>query len=427
MQKTVTETLLGIYDRVLGEKPGEGAREFIGHLSWIGVSFFAAKVVSTLVNITAGRVLGPQEYGKINVMVSAGVILSTFLSAGINLSIVKYGVRGEERDQTLSTGAAMALTVAACCITLAFLFRTQLSRLFGIDGGMLLLAFLYALSTAAFLIASGMQQSLGSFRERGISEIFFSLVLAAAFGAGLLLVGRVYLTMAYAYIAAFGVMAAFWFCRMAAHIKPSLVSRAQFRKMSEYSFYSFGASRSSCLVFNVQGLMLNAHLSARDVGVYAAYYTATVGVSGYLAYAATTVLFPKASATTNRRRLWDIAVRVLMKLSPAAFIFFLLLQTAVLALMGRDQYGMDPLLMTLFAAGGTLMLAQSLLGQIIFSESVRASRLSLLMSAGAGLVNFALCLALIPAAGVKGVPLAFCLTYVLVMLWLWKAKDSYLE
>jgi len=74
---------------------------------------------------------------------------------------------------------------------------------------------------------------------------------------------------------------------------------------------------------NVQSLVLNAFLTPEEVGVYAAYNTATIGISGYLAYAVGTVLFPKASASTNRQRLWDLGARTWKYLAPAAVLFFI--------------------------------------------------------------------------------------------------------
>lgn len=415
-----------LYSAVLKEQPGEGVRQFFRHLSWIGGSFAAAKVISSLVNIAAGRALGPQEYGKINVMVSVGTIISTFLLAGNHVSAVKYGVDAERRDKVFSTVAVASLAMGTAVLSLTFFFRSELCVFFGIDSGMLLLAASYAAATSAFMLASGMQQARGDFHERGLSEVAFSLILAASFILSLTMSGRVYKAMAYAYITAFGTMAALWLYRMAGHIRFALAGMENFRRISAYSMYSFGSSLSACLGFSVQSLMVNAYLPARDVGIYAAYYTITIGAAGYLVYAATTVLFPKASASTNRRRLWDLAAGAMKFLAPASFICLLVLETAVLALMGRHQYGMNAALMLLFAASGTLIMIQNLLGQIVASEGVRASRLSLFISAGSGISNFLLCLLLIPRLGVAGVPSAFILTSLWTLLWLYKAKDPYL-
>ena len=121
-----------------------------------------------------------------------------------------------------------------------------------------------------------------------------------------------------------------------------------------------------------------------------------------------------------------MAVRSWLRLAPAAIVFFVLVEAAVLTLMGRHQYGMQPRLMLLFALCGTVMLVHSSLAQIIFSEGIKASRLSLTMTWAGGLLNFAACLLLIPVFRVDGAAMAFILTYVVLLFWFGKVKDSYL-
>lgn len=426
MPHAKTNFLDSLGRRLFGEHPGEGGSQFLRHLSWIGASFALAKVISALIGILAGRLLGPQEYGRINVMVSVGTMISPFMLAGIHYSVVKYGAAAEDRGEVFGTACAVFLVLASAVGAFTLLLRGPLSSLFGIDGQTLLLALLYALAISAFFMATSLQQALGLFSKRGLSEIAFSLLLAAFFFLGLYFLGRVYAAMAWAYVAAFGLVAAFWLVKIKGARRLDLFSGARARPMLEYGIYYFGAAIGSFLILNVQSLLLNARFSPRDVGIYAAYYAATIGVAGYLGYAVNTVLFPKAAASTNRRRLWDLAARSWKKLSlPAAAALFCA-QAVVLTLMGRHQYGMDPVLMLLFSVCGTLMLVQSSLAQILFSDSIKASRLSLFMSLGAGLLNLALCLALIPLLKIAGMAVALIITYLFLIAWVWRAVDTHL-
>lgn len=416
-----------VYRRILGEHPGAGAKEFIRHLSWISASFVLAKIISGLINIAAGRALGPQEYGQISVLVATGAAISPFLLAGLNYSTIKYGAEIKERDRVFTTAAAVFLGLSVAAGTVIALFRVPLSSFLGISPGLLLLALAYAVSMSAFVLASSIQQSLGNFSKRGLSEIGFSVLLAACFFAGLFYFGRSYKVMAWAYIAAFSSLSLFWLFRIGADVKPGLLDKKRFMAMSEYGLYYFGAALGAFLVMNVQSLVLNAFLTRTEVGIYAAYNTATIGISGYLGYAIGTVLFPKASASTNRQRLWDMGAKIWVYLAPAALLFFLAVETGILFLMGRHQYSMDPLLMLLFACCGTLMLAYNSMAQIIFSEGIRASRLAMTISLGAGVVNFAACMLLVPYLKVLGAAAAFIITYSLMLAWLWKAKAPYLR
>lgn len=371
--------------------------------------------------------LGPQEYGKISVLVSTGAAITPFLVAGLGSAVIKCGVIKNDRDKVFSTAGAVFLCLVIVISALTLLLRTHLSAFFGIEVKMLVLALAYAVATSSFLMASSMQQAAGGFPARGLSEIIFSVLLAAGFFWGVNYWGRLYEAMAAAYIAAFGCVALFWLVRIGRYTKLSLLNKEQFLRLSEYSGYFFGSSLASFLLFNVQSLILNAFLPQREVGVYSAYYTATIGIAGYLGYAISTVLFPKASASTNRRRLWGLAAKGWLYALPAVILLFLAIEAAALYLMGRVQYNMELRLMIPFAICGALLLVQSSLSQIMASGGRKASRLALLMTCAAGTFNFLACLLLVPRFGITGAAFAFICTYTLMLLWLWQARDSYLE
>lgn len=416
----------GYFKKIFGEHPGEGTLLFIRSLGWITVSFIAAKLVSSLTNIYAGRALGPREYGQVNVLVSAGALLAPFLTAGLNYSLIKYAADEKMRGKVFTTSLLLLLGLAALVTGAVFVFTDELRSLLGVGRRMLFLAFWYALSSGIFLIASCMQQSLGRFAERGISEVAFSCLLALGFLSSVFFAGRIYESMAYAYIAAFGVMGLFMMFRLRKTLAASLLDKKSFLEMLEYGGYYFGSGLAAFFTLNIQGLMLNSWLDRSEVGIYAAYYTATIGVAAYASSAVFTVLFPKASASTNRKRLWNLGAKASFYLAPAAFISFIVLEAAVLSLMGRHQYGLDPGLMSLFACCGTMMFFNNILASIVYAEGLSASRLALAQAVGAGVFNFAACMALIPRFRIAGAAAAFILTYAVRLFWLWRVKGRYL-
>ncbi len=416
-----------LYRRLMGAHPGEGTRKFIKDLSWIGASFALAKAISSLVNIAAARMLGPLEYGRISVLVAAGSLLTPFLVAGWNFSIMRYGADKKIRDQVFGAAGAVFLTAAVAMAAVVPLFRDHIAPLLGITPDMLLLALAYAAASGAFVLVSSAQQCLGNFSERGAGEIIFSVLLAACFFLLLRYAGASYKAMAFAYTAAFGGVTVFWLIRLAGKVRIALPGRALFLEMTEHGMYYFGSALGAFLTMNVQSLVLNSFLTAREVGIYAAYNISTIGISGYLGYSVSAVLFPKAANAEDKRFIWDLGVRVWRYLAPAGVLLFFLSETAVLTLMGRHQYVMDFTLMALFAVCGTLMLVYTSLAQIIFSDGLRASRLALMIMLGTGSLNFIACILLIPRFRLAGAAVSMILTYGAALLWLWRTKEPHLR
>ncbi len=415
------------YRWLFNEKPTAGPKKFFKNLGIIGICFATAKALTGLANIAAGRLLGPHEYGKVNLIISVGAILSPFLLMGINYSIVKYGASNKNPKSIISTAFGFFIPCALTISFFIFYFRTELGSFFGITSTLLIFALFYAITVSFFNVISSVQQALNKFNQRGFSEISFAFLFLISFAAGILLFGKKFETIVYAYIIAFGSVSIFFILKLNSFIKPQCFDKKRLPELTHYGIYFLGSGIGSFFIFNVQSLIINTYLSPKEVGIYAAYYIGTIGIAGYISYAIYTVLFPKSSGSTNRKRLWDLSIKFAKRLLPLIFIFFVFIEIAVLTLMGKSQYGMNATLIITFALCGILMLIQSSLTQIILAQGIKASRLALFMSLSAGLLNFILCILLIPHLKILATTISFIITYSFLIIWLWKVKNSYLQ
>jgi O-antigen/teichoic acid export membrane protein len=158
-----------VYRRLVGETVGPGAQQFLRDLSLVTGSFAIAKVISGVVNIFAGRLLGPQEYGAVNVLVSAGATIAPFMMLGLQYSVVKYGADPEARSRVFGSALFVSALASLLVCFFAFVFRVKLAEVFHIDPRLLFFSLAYAATTAAYMMMSGMQQALGPFTSRGLN------------------------------------------------------------------------------------------------------------------------------------------------------------------------------------------------------------------------------------------------------------------
>lgn len=427
MMEIIENTFNMLYRWIFKENPEAGPKRFFKNLGVIGICFAIAKVLTGLTNIAAGRLLGPNEYGKINLIISTGTILSTCLLLGINYSIIKYGILPENHKKTISTAFLFSAPYMLVFSLIVYFFRMEISSFFGISPQLLIFAIFYAAAISLFHIASSILQTLNKFKQRGLGEISFAVIFLITFALGIFLFGKTFKTMAYAYVLAFGAISLFLILKLNSFIRPKFFDRKHLPKLTHYGIYFLGSGIGSFFIFNVQSLIINTYLSPKEVGIYAAYYLSTIGIAGYISHAIYAVLFPKSSGSTNRKRLWDLSIMFAKKLLPLIFVFFVLTETTVLTSMGKSQYGMDIKLIISFAVCGILMLIQSSLTQIILAQGIKAAKLALFMSLSAGLFNFILCILLIPEFKILSVPISFILTYSFMIIWLYMVKNRYLK
>ncbi|MCK5582803.1 MAG: hypothetical protein KAI33_03385 [Elusimicrobiales bacterium] len=132
MTEIIENTFNMFYRWIFKENPEAGPKRFFKDLGIIGLCFATAKVLTGLANIAAGRFLGPHEYGRVNLVISAGMLLSAFLLVGITYSIVKYGVLKENQKKILSTAFLFSTPYILFISILIHSFKAEISLIFNI-------------------------------------------------------------------------------------------------------------------------------------------------------------------------------------------------------------------------------------------------------------------------------------------------------
>ncbi len=214
MTNFIENTFNAVYRWVFKENPTSGSKKFFKNLGIIGVSFAIAKILTGLTNIAAGRLLGPNEYGKLNLIISIGAILSTCLLIGINYSIIKYGVLKEKQKKTISTAFLFSAPYMLIISALAYFCKAKISVFFGISQELLIFAIFYAAAISLFHITSSILQTLSKFKQRGLGEISFAIIFLLSFAGGALMIGKTFEAMAYAYIIAFSAVSLFFVLKL---------------------------------------------------------------------------------------------------------------------------------------------------------------------------------------------------------------------
>jgi O-antigen/teichoic acid export membrane protein len=249
----------------------------------------------------------------------------------------------------------------------------------------------------------------------------------ASFGAGLALHSPSFASLVFAYVSAHAVVAAASLWPLRSEILPPPRDRGRASPMIRYGFYSMGCGVGFFLTSTVQALLLNALLSTREVGIYAAHSLASVGLAMFAGSLFSTVFFPKASASTDRPRLWRGLWKAWLFALVPSFLAFTLAQGVVLVLMGRAAFTPEPRRIVLFALCSCVVLMQTSLGQVIGAEGVRGARLGLVMSLAMGGLSLSGSLVLIPHWGIEGAVAAMTVSYAVGLVWLGLAGRGYLH
>lgn len=363
-----------LHRRLFREGLHSGARTFLHDISWSMVSGLVAGALMMATNILTGRLLGPTEYGKINLVMTIAQIVLIFILFGMDRSSMRSIAMQTEKEGKaghLSTTFFFVLLTTVACSLLFVLIAPWIARLTGIDLFVLSIGFTYGVVISWRQLVNNFIRGLQQFKYQAITrmfEAFLSLLIFAAawavlddlrFGGYIAILVAVGLTFILLYL--FRVRSFF----------------QGFNKEFFFSQFSFGrlyfmASAIGIVFSSLDKFLIGKYISLQDLGIYSAYFGASVGLMAQL-----NTIFGNVFFTTVAKHLRYLPsiLRKLDKLTMwgflPLFVFSFAILFTILKLFGKS-YPFDPVLAILFSLLAILVSIYSVNASVIQAYSTKA-------------------------------------------------------
>lgn len=394
-------------------------------LGWIGLLYGTARVSTFLTQLLAGRLLGPEEYGRANLVIAAAAYLQIIPMLGFPLATSKLiaDEHDDERRGRLVTTALASFSVWAV-LTLPVLAAAHrfLEQAMGLPGALFELSVLLAVTTALSQVLASPLLGLKRFAHRGLVETVYGVSAPILLGLLFFVGGPTHRTMVLALSGGLLASSTYALWTLRHYLRPAF-EPAFVKAVGRYAATASLTLLSTACVLAPARLFLNRYGAAQDVGLFSAYFTATVQVALALHYMLQAVLVPLASGPEGQRELWVLFRRWAGAGTFAAWMFFGATALAGLALFGR-RYSLDLGWAAAFAGAAAFVLLHGVASALYSARDFSGLRVSVAGSLAAGLGNLALTARLVPELGVLGAALALVISfagglgfYGLIALW----------
>lgn len=400
-----------LYTRLTGEPYTATMDKFIKGLGWVSVGFVVAKGLTVLVNILAGRLLGPVEYGRYNLALSVGAFASPGMFGGLYMAMIRYasGTPQETRKKVYSTALSVATVLFLFWGAVYLLFREPLAGLFGIDVPLYVYGIFYGIAYGLFLLFSSFFQAEAQFRLRAFAEIVFAAAFLTGFGFWVAASAR-YTSVLLAIMCAYGVG-----CLYTVAKRPELfrfgISREFFKPLYVYGFWVMILGLcQSFQVFFIR-FVINHYLSEADVGLISAYTLSSLVLGFYLSLIFTTVFFPSASAHADKGALWTKLGKVTRFLSLPCVVLFTGTQLLAILILGQKFVLRWDIVLPM-ALIATVAMGQSAFGWLLAAEGLRGMKRMVLIGVLSSAITVGMSFVLIPGWGLRGAVAVYGLAYV---------------
>lgn len=383
---------------------------FVRHLTWVTVGFGVSRALTVIVNLTAGRLLGPHDFGLYNLGVAIAGGMVPVLSWGMGPANARFAsAHGSHARDIHSTAIVIQGILLFFGIVLVLSLRPALVSWLRISEGMFNGALALGAGQAVFLFVVSVSQVESRFRERAVVEALFGFVFGSVFGILFILGTKDYRAILYALSAGYGVVG------MGVLFREGARWAGGFSRDWAPRLLGFGAYWIVDMVsFFMQALFLriltNRFLPASDVGIISLYSLASVSAAVTLSAMFQTVFFPFASGHARRSDLWKRLISISIRFTAPGLIGFALLQALAVWFAGASYPFHLPLLV-LMSVASVLCLFQINVGTLLSAQGIRGYRwvafVRLLTSVVAGAAAYWI----IPRWGLVGVAFTYCLVY----------------
>lgn len=392
------------YEKILHESSDTDAMNFVRNLSYVGLGTGLSTVFSFSYNIIAGRVLGPSEYGGFMLVQSIAMFLYIPMLLGLNTAMIKYCAENRDLYQQrriISTTYGVVISLTIVTLLLYGLFSYQIADLFSVSPEIIAISVLFALLFVYYTLAtSGL---------RGLHQMKNYAIFQPVYGAMLLLVLLVFIyiqfnsfkAMVYAACFAYGITGSIIILILLRKHLAFIIDRSWLSTLWKYSSVAVIGGISFTFYTNIDRVMINYYMNVESVGIYGVYYYASFTVLILFSGIFTTVFFPTASKTHNKRALYRKLNKTVPYLLMLGMPVALIGEYIILLLFG-EGYPIQFPLMLVFAVAAILVTGYEVYAWFFSSEGLEGAKLTVSGTLLIAITNIILNLVLIPWTGLYG-------------------------
>lgn len=331
-------------------------RLFLENLSF---SFFLGVFTSGIlfvVNVSAGRILGPVGYGEYNYFLSLATSSTFFFLLGNNSSSTRFisDQRHKERkDAILSAAVSLTLIQAAAFFVFVYAFRGFLGDKLALGNSSILLIFFFGLIFSFRELFDSFLRALGFFKRQSAIKFLDSIFVILSFFAFYFLSQETFTYLYYAVSLMVGatifLLVAIYFLRK----RFVLFTWKDVVLLLHYNKFLIIAGVSG-LILSSDKVFIGKYIGNIELGIYSAYYTSSQTVISTVAIAFMNIFWPVV--IKNKENLKPI----IKKLETAFYKYFPLwlvlniLSGSLFLLFFGHEYPFQLTLMLLFSLASLL-------------------------------------------------------------------------
>lgn len=310
-------------------------KEFLLHLSYITFSSFIVAGLMMIVQIVAGRLMGPSQYGKFALTLSIASILTTVSMLGLHVSAMYYITKERRHAQLISASLIGAFINIVVVTIIWFIFLNFWVKTFKIDSSVAIYASIFTAVNTLYHVNRGYLRGLNKMKQFAIYDIISATIATAIFFVllflsphktfSLIIISRTAMLFIYCVLVFYQIYP--YFRRFAF---------SDLKHLYSYGFFAFVSSVGTLILSSTDRIILNYYHGAYSAGLYTAYFLASQTIIFQLYFSFQTIFFPAAAKSKDKLNLVRKLNGAVLKISPIIFLLNIPITAFIIFLFGKN-------------------------------------------------------------------------------------------
>jgi len=345
--------------KIFGHAMGSEMRKFLTNLGITMASTIFTGVVMLSVNIVAGRLMGPVEYGKYQLVYSIANILIVFILLGINISVGRkdFTAENNEAEKGKIIGTSLWFTIINMLfLGIALYFLKGLLLNFNVSPEIIYVAIFFSMGLALYNLTKSFFQAEHNFIFIAKYEIVNYIAVSIFFSAALFFGSKGFEQILYALTLGCFLFSSMTIYRIRKHIFN--FDFKTLRSLMRYGFLAFVVITSGLLISSFDRIIINGFMGQESLGIYSAYVLSSSIMIMFIVKVFSLVFFPAVAKTKDKNSLVAVVKKInrLEKLFILPIFIFNLLAIFVFMKLYGSKYDFNVYFLILVATGSTLSL-----------------------------------------------------------------------
>jgi len=367
MKKIIIKFIEWFHLKIFGHPIGPEMKKFIVNLFWSTFGGGLAALIVLGVNVFAGRLMGPTEYGKYNLVLVVVNYLLVPIYFGLDIATIRAIAKSKDKKEAsknISSAAPFIFCSLVVVLSISLIFRRLFAGLFSTEVSLINYALIFTIFMVFKNILDGYIRGIHSFKYQFIGRIIETcLIVSSFFLLFVFLKKDIYTSYLIVLASGASAIAIFYLIRLRSYF--GKFNFQTLRNLLSHGKYFVINSALLTVFLSLDKLVINKYLDPFELGLYGAYYTASFTLITQLSQMFNNVFFPSVAKNLSRAIFTKIEKLFLIGFAPM-FIAVTLIVFVLVKLFG-SKYGLYWSYVLIFGFMGTIQVAITVYGSIIMN------------------------------------------------------------